>query len=96
MCKAVQTLLASIELTLRSNTELLCVSIDATLTVAMSIKCQAGYGSSAAVRNQACIGNDEALRSTLSVRGCTRAMLAMQLIEGGRGDVYTMAVILTL
>ena len=69
MCKAVQTLLASIELTLRSNTEFLCVSIDATLTVAMSVKCQASYRSNAAVRNQACIGNDEALRSTLSYKG---------------------------
>ena len=82
MCKAIQTLLASIELTLRSDSEFLCISIDATLKVAMSIKGQASYRSSASVRNQACFGDDEALRRVLTVRGRTGAVLAMQLIKG--------------
>ena len=78
MCKV----LASIELTLRSDSEFLCISIDATLKVAMSIKGQASYRSSASVRNQACFGDDEALRRVLTVRGRTGAVLAMQLIKG--------------
>ena len=72
----------SIELTLRSDSEFLCISIDATLKVAMSIKGQASYRSSASVRNQACFGDDEALRRVLTVRGRTGAVLAMQLIKG--------------
>ena len=80
--QAVQNLLASIHLTLHSSNEYLCISIDATLKVAMSIKGQASYRSSAAVRNQACFGDDEALRRVLTVRGRTGAVLAMQLIKG--------------
>ena len=82
MSSAIQSLLTSIDLTLRTSPEYTCISIDATLKVAMSIKGQASYRSSAAVRNEACFGDTEALRRVLTVRGCTRAVLAMQLIKG--------------
>ena len=82
MSSAIQSLLTSIDLTLRTSSEYTCISIDATLKVAMSIKGQASYRSSAAIRNEACFGDTEALRRVLTVRGCTRAVLAMQLIKG--------------
>ena len=74
MPKAVQALQASIELTLRSGSEFLCISIDATLKVAMSIKGEASYRSSHSIPKQA-------LRRVLTVRGRTGAVLAMQLIK---------------
>lgn len=74
MPKAVQALQASIELTLRSGSEFLCISIDVTLKVAMSIKGEASYRSSRSIPNQA-------LRRVLTVRSRTGAVLAMQLIK---------------
>eukprot|EP00438_Fugacium_kawagutii_P031302 Skav215324 [mRNA] locus=scaffold1788:60702:61796:+ [translate_table: standard] len=48
----------------------------------MCIKGQASYRASAAARNQACFGDDEALRRILTVRGQTGAVLAIRLIKG--------------
>ena len=90
-CKAIHALLASMELTLRSGSEFLCISINATLKVAMSIKGQASYRSSRSIRNQACFGDDEALRRVLTVRGRTGAVLAMQLIKGEEAPEVALA-----
>lgn len=79
---AVQSMLASLSLTLEAASEYTCISIDATLKVAMCIKGQASYRASAAVRNQACFGDDEAFRRILTVRGQTGAVLAMRLVKG--------------
>ena len=79
---AVRNLLASLQLTFEAASEYTCISIDATLKVAMCIKGQGNYRASAAVRNDACFGDDEALRRVLTVRGQTGAVLAIQLIKG--------------
>ena len=79
---AVRNLLASLQLTFEAASEYTCISIDATLKVAMCIKGQGNYRASAAVRNDACFGDDEALRRVLTVRGQTGAVLVIQLIKG--------------
>ena len=79
---AVSSLLATLQLTFHDTSEYTCISIDATLKVAMSIKGQASYRASKRRRNEACFGDDEALRRVLTVRGQTGAVLAIQLIKG--------------
>ena len=79
---AVNSLLATLQLAFHNACEYTCISIDATLKVAMSIKGQASYRASKRVRNEACFGDDEALRRVLTVRGQTGAVLAIQLIKG--------------
>lgn len=79
---AVGSLLATLQLAFHDTSEYTCISIDATLKVAMSIKGQASYRASKRLRNEACFGDDEALRRVLTVRGQTGAVLAIQLIKG--------------
>ena len=69
---AVRNLLASLQLTFEAASEYTCISIDATLKVAMCIKGQGNYRASAAVRNDACFGDDEALRRVLNCEGSNR------------------------
>ena len=68
-------------MTLERNEEYVCVSADATLKVCMALKGQASYTAKADLCNSACVGDSEALRRLLTVRGRTEAVLGLSRFE---------------
>ena len=73
----VQSLKSSILKTLEHSQEFLCLSIDATLKVCMTVQGQANYRASAQTRNAACFDDEHSLRRVLTIRGRTGAVLGM-------------------
>ena len=61
------------------------VSMDATLRCAMRIRGQESYRAPAAVRNEAPIGDADALRRVLTIRGRSGAILCMTPIKSEAG-----------
>ena len=77
MSYQVQSLKSSIFKTLEHSQEFLCLSIDATLKVCMTVQGQANYRASAQTRNAACFDDEHSLRRVLTIRGRTGAVLGM-------------------
>ncbi len=71
-----------------AHKEFRCISMDATLRIAMRVRGQANYRQSIAIRNAAPVGDEEALRRVLTIRGRTGAVLAMAPIRSeGAADI---------
>ena len=77
MSYQVQTLKESILTSLERSEEFLCLSIDATLKVCVTMQGQASYRASAEVRNAACFDDSQSLRRVLTIRGRTGAVLGI-------------------
>ena len=77
MSYQVQSLKSSIFKTLEHSQEFLCLSIDATLKVCMTVQGQANYRASAQTRNAACFDDEHSLRRVLTIRGRTGNVLGM-------------------
>ena len=77
MSHQVGALKRSMMMSLESNQEFMCLSIDATLKVCMAVEGQANYRASAVVRNVACFDDAHALRRVLTVRGRTGAVVGI-------------------
>ena len=77
MSYQVQSLKRSILTSLEHSQEFLCLSIDATLKVCMTVQGQANYRPSAQVRNAACFDDEHSLRRVLTIRGRTGAVLGI-------------------
>ena len=77
MSYQVQSLKSSILKTLEHSQEFLCLSIDATLKVCMTVQGQANFRASAQTRYAACFDDEHSLRRVLTIRGRTGAVLGM-------------------